>query len=67
MKIFLAFVFLALFTPVVLSYNGAIQFFPAWSNCVKMSDIQFMDFYLDHTPDVLTEKKDVPTMNANLV
>ena len=26
-----------------------------------------MDFYLDHTPDVLSEKKNVPTMNANIV
>jgi len=59
MKAFLA--VLAIFVvlaPSVLSddgsQNGLIKFFPKWKNCDSTTQIQFIDFYLDHKPDLKT-------------
>ena len=36
------------------SENGMIKFFPKWKNCDSTTQLQFIDFYLDHKPDLKT-------------
>jgi len=60
MRAYIALFRLVALIPAVFSANGAIQFFPQWSNIDAASPVQIMDLYIDHGFNA-------PNQNANFL
>ncbi len=60
MRTYLALFCLVALIPAVFSANGAIQFFPQWSNIDSGLSVQIMDLYIDHGFNA-------PNQNSNFI